>query len=300
MGRPINKKFFGNLNRPYDNMQTGGNTGVGGESVVSSITISNSGTIYSQGATVAIGAPNIAGGIPATISYSVNSAGNISVALVEGGTGYTSAPSITVTKPTTRTPTATAVNGNFTLTSVSNVTGIFVGMRLDGSPGVQTSTFVTSVGTNTVTLSKTMTASTSSNTYQFSDAGASFTATTALSSNTQNAIAFSSFLLAKDGGLSAVTGGDIQKQEASRRYTVKNSQGTGQVKLVTTSTLTAGTMNVIATDVNGSTYFVKKLTARRVTLVRNVVSGSFEYATNQAAGWRLGSATTGTVSIASV
>lgn len=299
MGRPINKKFFGNLNRPYDNEQTGGNSGVGGESVVSTITVSNSGTLYSQGATVAIGAPDIAGGIPATISYSINSAGNITVALVESGTGYTSAPSLTVTKPTTRTPTATAVSGNFTLTSVSSVTGIFVGMRIDGSPGVQTSTYVTGVGANTITLSKTMTASTSSNTYQFSDVGASFASSTALSSNTQNALAFTSFLLAQDGGLSAVTGGDILKQEASRRYLVKNSQGQGQVKLATAEPLVAGTMFIVATDVNGSTYYVKKLTARKATLVRKAMVGSYEYDSNQAAGWTLGTASTGTVSIAS-
>lgn len=296
MGRPINKKFFGNLNRPYDNMQTGGNTGVGGESVVSSITVSNSGTLYSQGSTVAIGAPNIAGGIPATISYSINSAGNITVALVERGTGYTGAPSITVTKAATVNTVGTATNTSFTLTNLTSVAGIAVGMLASAPFGMQSQSYVASVGANSVTLTKTMTLSTSTLALTFSDSGASFSASTAITSTTTNAIAFTSYL---STGSSAVTGGDIQKQEASRRYSVKNSQGVGQVKLVTAEPLVAGTMFIVATDKNGSTYYVKKLTARRATLVRKTMSGSYEYATNQAAGWTLGSASTGTVSIAS-
>lgn len=222
MGRPINKKFFGNLNTPP----------IGGESVAS-IAIANSGTNYAASATIALTftAPQLADGVAATGRVTTNGSRNVAtVTLLTAGSGYTSAPTATVNGGTTGT----------------------------------TATF-----------------------------------TVALTNSNPNAIAFSSFLLAKDGGSSAVAGGDIIKQEASRRYTVKNSQGTGQVKLVTTATLTAGTMSVIATDVNGSTYFVKKLTARRAVLVRKTVNGSFEYANNQAAGWTLGSASTGTVSIAS-
>lgn len=218
MGRPINKKFFGDLNNPP----------IGGESVAT-IAVNNSGTNYATSATVALtfSAPQLVDGVAATGRVTTNGDGNVStVTLLTAGSGYTSAPTATVNGGTTGT----------------------------------TATF-------TVTLTTT----------------------------NKNAIAFTSYL---STGSSAVTGGDIVKQEASRRYLVKNSQGQGQVKLVTTSTLTAGTMNVIATDVNGSTYFVKKLTARRATLVRYTESGSFEYETNQATGWTLGSATTGTVSIA--
>lgn len=293
MGRPINKKFFGNLNRPYDNEQTGGNSGVGGESVVSTITVSNSGTRYSQGTTVAIGAPNIAGGIPAAISYSINSAGNITVALTEGGTGYTSAPNITVTKASTVNTVGTATNASFTLTNLTSVAGIVIGMLADAGHGMQSQNYVASVGANSVTLTKTMSLSTSSLALTFSDAGASFSASTALSSNTQNAIAFKSYLLAKDGGSSAITGGDILKQEASRRYLVKNTQGKGQCILATSDTLAAGQMNIIATDWSGATYWVKKLTARKATLV-NRTSTSTALATTAkglTTGWTLGAAT---------
>ena len=297
MGRPLNKKLFGNKNFPYQDQAVGGPTGDGGEGV-RTITVSNSGTLYSQGTTLSIGAPNLAGGVQATISYSINSAGNISVSVTNSGTGYTAAPALTVTKASTVTPTADATSGNLTLTNVSSVAGIYVGMRIDGSPGVQASTYVKSVDTNTITLTNIMTASTTTNGFAFSDQGASFAKTVTLfaSTVTQNAIAFSSFLLAKDGGSSAVTGGDIMKQEASRRYLVNNSQGRGQVKLVA-NVPAAGEMTIIATDTGGATYYVTKLTAHKATLVN--ISGSPLFADNATAGWTLGSASLGVVSIAS-
>ena len=129
--------------------------------------------------------------------------------------------------------------------------------------------------------------------------GTTATFTLSLTTTVTNAIAFTSFLLAKDGGTQALTGGDINKQEASRRYLINNAEGRGQVKLVTVEPLVAGTMFIVATDENGSSYYVKKLTAHKATLVRKTMVGSYKYVTNQTAGWTLGSASTGTVSIAS-
>jgi hypothetical protein len=91
---------------------------------------------------------------------------------------------------------------------------------------------------------------------------------------------------------------DIVKQEASRRYLVKNTEGIGQCQLVTTSTLAAGEMYIVATDYYGSTYFVEKLTAHRAVLVRKTQGSEWEYLNDSAAGWNVTSATTGTVSIA--
>ena len=297
MGRPIQKKYFGNKNLP-DYANVSNKSGIGGESVTT-ITVSNSGTAYSQGATVAIGGGTIiTGGSAATISKSINSAGNVTVTKTGSGLGYTAAPSITVTPAATVNPTADATSGTYTLTNVSSVAGVYVGMRIDGAPGVQTSTYVTSVGTNTVTLTKTMTASTTTNSYQFSDVGTSFASSIALASVKPNAIAFTSFLLAKDGGASAVANGDIIKQESSRRYLVDNSQGIGQCKLVATDALTAGTMKIIATDGAGSTYFVTKLTAHKATLVNRTSTSTAKSITGAAVGWTLGSATGTVVTIA--
>ena len=114
------------------------------------------------------------------------------------------------------------------------------------------------------------------------------------SSVTNNALAVNANVAG--GGALA---GDIVKQEASRRYLVKTSAGTDQCKLVAKGdgSLAAGEMNLIATDVNAATYYVTKLTARRARLTP-ITTGTTEFSLNQQARWTIGSATTGTVSIA--
>ncbi len=122
------------------------------------------------------------------------------------------------------------------------------------------------------------------------------TATATLTTSVTDAIECTAYIPVASGGSSAVTG-DIQEQVASKKYRVVTAQGTGPCKLVTTSTLAAGEMFIGATDENGSTYFVKKLTARRVVLVQRTVNGSFLFDTNESAGWNLDAASTGVVVI---
>lgn len=231
MGRPINKKFFGNKSSPYDNAQTGGATGVGGEGVAT-ITTATQGTLYSTSTSLNItfSNPQIKGGVKPTATIATDADGNtLGVTLLTAGTGYTSAPTATL-------PVTTGTTATFSI---------------------------------------------------------------ALTSSVQNAIAFTSFLLAKDGGANAVTGGDILKQEASRRYLVSNSEGVGQVKLIASDAVTAGTMKIIATDGSGATFFVTKLTARKATLVSRT-STSTAVVTGATAKWTLGAATgTNLVTIAS-
>ena len=116
-------------------------------------------------------------------------------------------------------------------------------------------------------------------------------------SQRQNAIKFNSYIPVVAGGSAAVGGGDIVKQEGSHAYLVKNSEGTGICRLVTTSALSAGQMNIVATDANGSTYYVKKLTAHKAVLVQSTASGSFLVANNGVSAWTFGSAASGVVSI---
>lgn len=110
----------------------------------------------------------------------------------------------------------------------------------------------------------------------------------ALSTTTANAITNSSFIPAANGGSSAVAG-DIVRQVNTRSYKVTTAQGTGICKLVAAAP-TAGQMTIAATDANGSTYYVTKLTARKATLTRNVVNGLFLFATGSTAQWGLGAA----------
>ena len=104
-------------------------------------------------------------------------------------------------------------------------------------------------------------------------------------------------------GLAWVPGGsaklfDIKKQEGSKRYLVNTADGRAICKLVATPTIASGEMNIIASDTNGSTYFVKKLTARRAVLVQSTASTAFLFLDGSAAGWTLGAAALGVVSIA--
>jgi hypothetical protein len=244
MGRPIKSKFFGNRASPYDNAQTGGVTGVGGEGVAT-IALNNTGTSYTTSTSIALTftAPQIKGGVAATGSVTTNSTGSVAtVTLLTAGTGYTSVPTATVTGGTTGT-----------------------------------------VATFTVALT---------------------------SAAVQNALAFTSYLTT---GSNAVTGGDILKQQASRRYLVQNSEGRGQVRLTATatSTLLPGTMSIVATDGGGATYWVTKLTSRKATLINRTSTSTALITTSTVtiegntygggtAGWTLGAATgTNQVTLAS-
>lgn len=285
MGRPIKKSFFGNLNLPP----------IGGEGISSTVLVASTGTGYSLGSTLVFSAPQLPGGVTATGTPTIGDTtlqGRISaVTLVTGGSGYTSSATVSVT---TASSVSVAGAGTGTETTIYvSTANIFVGMEVAGT-GVGSSALVESVGAGTVTVTV-ANASTVTGTLSFTDIGSGFAAVTSLTAAVTNAIAVTAFVT---GGSSAVAG-DIVKQEASRRYLVTTAQGTSQCKLTTTSTLVAGQMTIAATDSNGSTYYVKKLTANRAVLIQDTVSGSFEYADNAAAGWTLGSASAGIVSIAS-
>jgi hypothetical protein len=226
MGRPIKSKFFGNRNV----------NDVGGEGIAT-IAKNNTGTLYTINTTVTgtMSAPQIKGGVAATVSLTTNAVGNIAtVTLLTAGSGYTSAPTALTT------PTTTGTNASFTV---------------------------------------------------------------ALTSTRQNALSITSYLTT---GSSAVSGGDIIKQQSSRRYLVQNSQGRGVCKLSAGvgggHTLTAGNMHIVATDGGGATYYVMKLTAHKAVVVNRtststaliststIVIGGVSY-TGGECGWTLGAAT---------
>jgi hypothetical protein len=312
MGRPIKSKFFGNRASPYDNAQTGGVTGVGGEGVAS-VTFSNSGTLYSQGTTVSFGAPNIKGGVRAVGTPVIDAAGLLrGVTFTERGTGYTSAPTLTVTTATGVTKASTGTIAQ-TVIYPATTTGISVGMQAIGTGISASATYVVSVVGAAVNLTwPNASAVTTASSISFVDAGSSQANSTALyaSTVTQNAIAFTSYLTT---GSNAVAGGDILKQQASRRYFVQNSEGRGQVRLTATatSTLLPGTMSIVATDGGGATYWVTKLTSRKATLINRTSTSTALITTSTVtiegntygggtAGWTLGAATgTNQVTLAS-
>jgi len=90
MGRPLNKKYFANTN--YDN------EGVGGEGVASVTVVAGDSAGYDDTTdTVAFSAPQIAGGQTATGTLVVTGGAVTGVTVTDSGSGYTSAPTLTIT-----------------------------------------------------------------------------------------------------------------------------------------------------------------------------------------------------------
>jgi hypothetical protein len=115
MGRPIKAKFFGNKNLPsYGSEQQG--SGVGGEGIAT-IAKNNTGTLYTTSTTVTgtMTAPQIKGGVAATVQLTTNAVGNIAtVTLLTPGSGYTAAPTALAT------PITTGTSASFTVALTSN------------------------------------------------------------------------------------------------------------------------------------------------------------------------------------
>jgi hypothetical protein len=215
------------------------------------------------------GGPVDTNGINLDLSFSSSNWGVYSFSAVSIAGDYTAFPS-------------TGASG--TLTSVSPATG--TGAKATITMGL--------LSVETLTPGRGYTA-TSDAAIAFSG-GTGAAATAVLTSSYQNGLRVNAFV---KGGSSAVLG-DIMKQEASRRYLVKTAQGQSTCKLVASDTPAEGQMNLIATDANGSTYWVTKLTARRCVLTRRTMSTAYLFATNGSAGWNITVAVAGKVSIASV
>jgi hypothetical protein len=284
MGRPLNKKYFGT------------DDGLGGESLLS-VALGTAGSGYSQGLTATVADPALPGGVTATVTVAVNPAtGAITgYSVVDGGNGYLSAPTVTLVKPTSATATYVSGSGSDTIlvTTASIVNTIYVGMTFDGetvvsvTPGPTTSTTVVMSGT--VTAAGTLT---------FADTGASgvpgIRTLTNLNPPALKIVAF----ITDGSALEA----DIIKQTGTSSYLVATADGTGVVTLTAADdgALVAGQCSLAATDVNGSTYYVTKLTAHRALLVQNDATGDgFEYPSGATVAWDFAAPVREVVQIAS-
>lgn len=111
MGRPLNKKYFANTN--YENF---GTANVGGESVAS-VTIGGSWSGFTQAtSTVTFSAPEIQGGVTAEGTVTITAGAPTLVTITVPGSGYTSAPTVTIADSdvgaeTTGTATAVLTSG---------------------------------------------------------------------------------------------------------------------------------------------------------------------------------------------
>ena len=294
MGRPIKSKYFlhAGSQTPSDVVKYNG---------VDSISVTT-GSHYSQGATVTVANPDWVDGITASVALTValpGAGGGISAAITNQGEGYASAPQITIHKPASVTVSSVLSTVTSTISGITT-TGIYIGMKMDGAPGMPASNYVTAVGASSVTGTYHFTANTTTD-VTFSDQGNSGAIVAVLGQNQliPGTIAATAYLTT---GSSAVAS-TIIKQQSSRGYLVENGQGRGRVKLVTSSTaaMTPGSMTIVATDVGGASYFVKKLTSRRAVLVSRTNTGTALVTLTDdgtvkvgSAGWTLSAAYTGT------
>jgi hypothetical protein len=109
MGRPIHKKYFGNTNIA----STG--EGTGGEGVASVTVVTGDSDAYDAEDAVTFTAPQIAGGQTATGTIVVDETGAVTgITVTNAGSGYTSAPTVSIT---TSTGTETTLSLTAVLTS---------------------------------------------------------------------------------------------------------------------------------------------------------------------------------------
>ena len=366
MGRPLQKKYFGNTNTVQ----------VGGEGVASYGSIT-AGSGWTSIPTVTVGSP-LPGGVIATVLSHYKSS---SAAVVAAGTGYNYHDVLTLATGTAsvaaqfevsaiKAASATvqaagtsgwAINDTFTFTNaggtntVLTVTAVNVsnqittvsvttaGSRIAAKPtnpvtansttgsGVGTPTFNILWGVNTLTSTPvvdgnytvfpstggattvlpsggtgaTLTATmkllsvsvvtSGAGYYQASDAALTFSgstgaaATATLTNSNLPAIKASAY----------ITGGsahpaDIVKQESTKTYRVITSDGTGVCKLVAAAPA-AGQMTLTATDSDGGTYYVTKLTAHKAVIVKGGRTGT-QFTTGStgiSVPWTFGSAVEG-------
>jgi len=230
MGRPLNKKYFGNRN--VGSTSTATDNGIGGQGVAS-VTIAGEFSGFTLATTtVTFGTPDLPGGVTATGTATIVGGAVTAIVMTENGSGYTGVPGVTIA---------------------------------DSDVGAEVTT-----GTATAVLT--------------TDTGS-----VGSSTNQENAIIARTYI---PGGTGFSTG-DIIKQVSTRRYKVKNVEGTGICKLKTTGLASAaGEMSIKATDSEGKNYLVAKITSRKVVLVPNAAGGTIgtQFASGTTAKWTFGAA----------
>ena len=314
MGRPLNKKYFGNRNIGTNGNQDDGNLSnsqnyaddrIGG-GAVATFTVATGGTYQARPtATVTSFFP---GGVTAigTTTLEVASA----VVTAGGGAGadnYTTGDVVTVTTASgVATFTVTADGDGIVTAAAPLARGTFAGVLATGAQA--TTTVGTGVGC-TLTLTyrvisiQVVTAGSghkvgSTVTITGANTGSAATATVATiaadtglvgsATNQENAIVIRANTSA--GGTTALVG-DIIRQVSTRRYKVKTADGIKICQLGTDDTPAPFGAYIKATDNNGNTYFVVKLTAHRARLIQWTQNGAnaWLFATETSAHWTFSS-----------
>jgi hypothetical protein len=307
MGRPLNKKYFGNRN--IGSTSTTSDNGIGGQGIAS-ISFSNQGNFAGNGLVnplvgLALPAPTIPGGVQATgtITYEVSTVttgagsvglnvgdtytfagtgnavftvattpggGNATFTVTNRGTGIASVPTDTITVSATKLTGAGAAT--FTVDVFFRVKSFVISEQGSGYTGAETITVTlnTDASGTVPVCSDVLTV----------DTGAVGSAT-----NEENAI----LMRARLTGGSATTV-DIIKQVSTNRYKVTDGTRTGIVTLKSSVATAAGEASVRLVDSVGGTYFATKITARKATVTRGTGTA---FATGASVKWNMTAAALG-------
>ena len=296
MGRPLNKKYFGNRNIGSASVTT--DNGIGG-GFVSSVTLTTAGSyLGASQPTVTFSAPDKAalGGVTATGTTVMEV---LSAVVTAGGTGYSVNDVLTVTYGG---QTATFTVATLSVSAVATVTPLARGTFTATTTGAKSTTVAPAGGSGaTLTITyrfKDITITEQGSGYtNAADAAITFSggtgaATTVLGTDTgdvstvtnqENSITMIGYLT----GGSAIQV-DILRQVSTNRYKVTDGTLTGIVQLQSSLANAAGECSIVATDPAGDTYFVTKLTARRATLTQG--TGTV-YTTGNSVPWTFDTAT---------
>ena len=297
MGRPLNKKFFGNRNV---GTAVAGDNGLGGNQVAS-VTLGTLGS-YTTRPTAAFSAPDktALGGVTATGTVTSEA---LSAAVTTAGTAYTVGDLLTLTSAggsaiafvaTITGGGATGPVGTVNFTGTGASRGSF-----EALPGAVFATGATApntvggTGTGaelTVTFrAKAVVITNAGSGYtDATDAAVAFTqsvtgttvlGTSTLVGNNENAILMTAFIT---GGSALPV--DIIRQVSGRRYKVKDGTLTGIVKLKASVATAAGEGSVRLVDSVGGTYFATKITARKATVTRGTGTA---FATGASVKWNM-------------
>ena len=320
MGRPLNKKFFANRNL----------AGVNGEFLSSITTASgannSSGFTNGSATQVTLSAPQVAGGVTATVTVQ-SIAGAILQLTAGNGSGTTLSGA----------GTAVAVTQTFTgltqkSTSGSGTGAVFTVARTGGTSYASNTTVtctsagagyansatividgsllggVTSTNDLTITLGTVATAGQITG-LTITNPGSGYTSapTPTYSTGTIGTLAFT-FNLAStqedavvcqgitSGSTNRTSGNDIIKQVSTRRYKIQTQDGTAICTLKASAPSAAGEMAIVATDASSGTYYVTKLTKNKATLTRG--TGTV-YTDGAQVPWTFGTADANTCKIPS-
>ena len=331
MGRPLNKKYFGNrnigtggyeINGGLSNSQNYADDKIGGEGIAS-IDWSNYGSwIATAGSALAplsgleLPAPTIPGGVQATWTLAYGTAavttGAGSVGLVVGDTyEYTPIPGSVITVATS---TNNGTNATFTVTTAGSTTTLLTDTQtvsITKLTGTGVSTFAvdlsmkvvsatitekgsgyTGAETFTVTLANSATGTVPAGTIVLTTDAGGYDGNDAMNvTGTQD----NAIIIRANTSGSGSTGkvGDIIKQTNARSYKIKTADGTKVCKLGTDATPADGYAYIVATA-TGGTYYVTKLTAHRATLATKTGDAALDGMSVQ---WTFGSPTATIVQI---